>query len=328
AALVQMLVKGEADILALPIPTSTISANGLRAAGVVDAATKQSWAVKKNASQLAEALNQWFSPELLTKLDLTTEERIKKLREVKRTMQAVYLSPSRGIISVYDNLFKKASAETGWDWRLIAAQAYQESGFDPNARSWAGAQGLMQLMPATARSVGVDPSEVFQPEKNVAGASKYLVLLNKQFSDIQDARERIKFVLAAYNGGAGHIRDAMALARKYGKNPIYWHEVAPFVLALQKPEFYRDPVVRYGYLIGTETESYVRAILERYQSYGGHVMLERAAAMPFDRSSSSVSATNEPQQTPMVKNKYSSGTPILSPDDPEFNQMGNTAMSK
>ena len=80
AALVQMLVKGEADILALPIPTSTISANGLRAAGVVDAATKQSWAVKKNASQLAEALNQWFSPELLTKLDLTTEERIKKLR--------------------------------------------------------------------------------------------------------------------------------------------------------------------------------------------------------------------------------------------------------
>ena len=98
--------------------------------------------------------------------------RMKEVHQVKKRVQAVYLSKERGIISVYDHLFKAASATTGWDWKLIAAQSFQESGFDPNARSWAGAQGLMQLMPKTAAGLGLTPEEVHDPRRNVERCCK------------------------------------------------------------------------------------------------------------------------------------------------------------
>lgn len=314
-ALLRMLARAEADIVTLPVSPARLS-DALVGAGYQEAGERR-WVVKKSAQQLVQALNAWFSPELLTTLPLNIEQRIQKLREVKRTMKAVYLSPTRGIISIYDHLFKQASAATGWDWRLIAAQCYQESGFDPNARSYAGAQGLMQLMPATAASVGVESHEAYHPEKNVLGAARYIQTLTRNFADVQDARERIKYVLAAYNGGTGHVRDAMALTRKYGGNPQRWDDVAPYILALQRPEYYRDPVVRHGYMIGTETDNYVRTILARYQSYGGSIAQVKTAVMP------DAQTTSEPASTSAqpVRNKYSSGAPIYSPDDPEFNQM-------
>lgn len=314
-ALLRMLARAEADVVALPVAQTRLS-DALIGAGYHEEEDKR-WVVKKSAKQLVQALNEWFNPELLTTLTLSIEERMKKLREVKRQMKAVYLSPTRGIISVYDHLFKQASATTGWDWRLLAAQCYQESGFDPNARSYAGAQGLMQLMPSTAASVGVASGDITNPEKNILGAARYIQTLNRNFADVQDARERIKYVLAAYNGGLGHVRDAMVLTRKYGGNPQRWDEVAPYILALQRPEYYRDPVVKYGYMIGSETDNYVRSILARYQSYGGSIAMVKTATMPDAQATSpSVTTTSHP-----VRNKYSSGAPIYSPDDPEFNEM-------
>ena len=69
--------------------------------------------------------------------------------------------------------------------------------------------------------------------------------------------ERMSFTLAGYNGGPFHIRDAMALAKKNGKDPYRWADVSEFVLKLQQPEYYRDPVVKYGYMRGSETVDYV-----------------------------------------------------------------------
>ena len=111
----------------------------------------------------------------------------------------------------------------------------------------------------------------------------------------------------------------MALARKYGKNSQQWDEVAPYILGLQKPQFYRDPVVKRGYMIGSETAGYVQSILSRWRSYGGNVMLTGAPVLP--ESSTTSNTMPNSASAPTHKNKFSSGKRILSPDDPEFNQM-------
>lgn len=320
--LLSLLEKGEADIIALPISIAQLKAAGLRAAGVFNKVRQTSWAVRPSSGELAQALNDWFADGVEVNIRKIEANRTKMRRQVKRRAQAVYLSKARGIISIYDELFKQASATVGWDWRLIAAQCYQESAFDPNAQSWAGAQGLMQLMPATARELGVAPHEVNHPETNVMAGARYLRKLTSTFSDVRDANERIKFVLAAYNGGALHVRDAMALARKYGKNPYSWNDVSVYILGLQSPKYYRDPVVKYGYMIGSETASYVQSIFERWQGYGGNVAL---VGMPSSVSPPTAPSSSHPaenaQTAPVKRNKYSSGVRILSPDDPEFHQM-------
>jgi len=318
AELLQMLSDGNADLLALPVPCKLLKEKGLVAAGVHNSNEDTAWAVRSSAKELIASLNEWYTDNKQVDVMKTEMQRMKEVHQVKKRVQSVYLSKERGIISVYDHLFKSASATTGWDWKLIAAQSFQESGFDPNARSWAGAQGLMQLMPKTAASLGVPPDEVNDPRRNVEGAANLIRRLTGQLSDIRDGNERIKFVLASYNGGLGHVRDAMALARKYGKNPQLWDDVAPYILGLQKPQYYRDPVVRYGYMIGSETAGYVQSILARWRSYGGNVMLASSPVLPInsDESKSSHNST-----TSTYKNKYSSGKRILSPDDPEFNQM-------
>ena len=321
--LLDMVKRGEADIAALPIAEKRISAAGLQAAGVNDAKLHTSWAVRAHADELADALRTWFAPGTLAEAQAGEKQRLREVHEVRRHMQAVFLSRERGIISVYDPLFKQASATTGWDWKLIAAQCYQESGFDPNARSWAGARGLMQLMPRTATELGVPAEQVNDPQTNVGAAARLIRKLTAQLADVPDANERLKFVLASYNGGLGHVRDAMALARKYGRNAHRWDEVAPYILGLQTAQYYRDPVVKHGYMIGSETAGYVQAILKRWQGYGGHVLLSRSPVLPDEATKSaapSLPEVGKGSQAPR-KNKYSSGVRIMSPDDPEFNQM-------
>lgn len=319
ATILSMLEKGEADIIAFPLPLSQVKESDLQAAGVFDKSKQTSWAVRPSAEELIQSLNAWFADGVEVNVRKLEANRTKMRHQVHRRAQAVFLSRSRGIISIYDELFKQAAATVGWDWRLIAAQCYQESAFDPNAKSWAGAQGLMQLMPGTARELGVAPQDVNHPETNVMAGARYLRKLTSTFADVRDGNERIKFVLAAYNGGAFHVRDAMALARKYGKNPHSWNDVSAYILALQSPQYYRDPVVKYGYMIGSETAGYVKSILERWQGYGGNVAL---VGMPSPLSTPPPAKASQGTNSPPVKkNKYSSGLRIMSPDDPEFHQM-------
>ena len=170
-------------------------------------------------------------------------------------------------ISIYDDLIKKYSQDLNWDWRIIASQIYQESQFNQNAKSWAGAVGLMQLLPSTGEMFGV--SNLYNPETNIKAGFKFLVYLDSHWKDIvSDSLERIKFVLASYNIGLGHIEDAQRLSDKFGANPNIWfNNVEYYLLQKSKPKYYNDDVVRNGYSRGRETVTYVKEILDRYEHY-------------------------------------------------------------
>jgi membrane-bound lytic murein transglycosylase F len=172
-----------------------------------------------------------------------------------------------GRISEYDQLIRRYSKKTNWDWRLVASIIYQESRFDPHARSWSGAYGLMQLMPETATRFGADSAA--SPAESIRAGMEMLVYLDQRYSKIiDDSEQRIKFILAAYNLGVGHVDDAQRLAAKNGKNPNIWdNNVEVYMKQTTNPLIYRDPVVEFGYCRGDLALNYVNEILDRYQHY-------------------------------------------------------------
>ena len=306
--LINMLRKGEADIIAYPLSTDLLQKENLQPAGATDKSIKHSWAVRPEAHELAEALKDWYDENPEVNVYRQEQQRFQRRNQVKRTVRAPYVSREKGIISSYDIHFKQAAVTTGWDWRLIAAQCYQESGFDPAAVSWAGARGLMQIMPQTARGLGVSADQLYSPDINIHTAARFIKQISSHFNDIRSHEERIKFILAAYNGGTGHIRDAMALAKKYGRDATRWSEVAPYVKGLNEARYYRDPVVRYGYMIGNETYNYVEKVIERYRAYGGSILT--SDNMP----DTSVPHDKKPEHK---RNRFSSEHKILTPEEME-----------
>ena len=227
---------------------------------------RSAWAVRTNEPELAKAVDKWA--ENNTKSP-KYKEILKRYFELSKNYQIPdVLSIKKGQISVYDPLFKKYAKEQGWDWRLIAAQAYHESRFDTSVVSWAGAKGLMQIMPRTARSNGLADKDIQNPEKNIATAIKIMASLDRSFSTIEDPQERMKFILASYNSGIGHVLDAIALTKKYGKDPQKWDgNVAEYILLKSNPEYFNDEVCKFGYFRGRETYSYVNKVLKLYEYY-------------------------------------------------------------
>jgi len=153
----------------------------------------------------------------------------------------------------------------GIDWRLLASVAYQESTFVNGNESWAGAAGIMGLMPSTAASLGVSRQDIFDPELNIKAATFYLKRLIQAFSSVENPDERIKLALAAYNGGIGHVYDGQALARKYGSDPQVWDDSVEKYLSLKRFEkYYKDPVCNSGYFRSDETLRYVDEVMRRW----------------------------------------------------------------
>ena len=154
------------------------------------------------------------------------------------------------------------------DWRLLAAQGYHESHFDSTQVSWAGARGIMQIMPRTARAYNLTPNRITNPEANISTATKIIRDLDKSLSrKVADKEERRKFVIAAYNSGLAHVLDAIALAEKYGKNPAVWYgNVEAALLMKANPEYYTDPVCRAGYFRGRQTVTYVKEVMAFYDN--------------------------------------------------------------
>lgn len=267
AELIRKVTDGSADLIACTINSSADSAKLLRFCGVrIDKRGK--WAVNKKNTALADSLDSWFRPSMIEEIENEQKRHITAGR-MRCKPQPKILDRRNGIISKYDNLFMRYAKIANVDWHLLAAQCYQESCFDPNARSWMGACGLMQIMPGTARDLNLRQEKIFNPNENVKAAATYLAQLQNKFKDIPSDKERIKFVLASYNGGYLHIRDAMALAEKNGKNKHIWSEVSRYVLLLAHPRYYNDSVVKYGYMRGSETEDYVRSIMTRWSQYRG-----------------------------------------------------------
>ena len=287
--LIQKILNGEGDFIACDISIADSLSSQIDYVGATEITTfmdsisrqrkdpslrpkaNAAWAVRKDSPLLSASLSQWMKAHQGDFFDYTTI-RVKssngRTYTTRRKVSAPILNAARGQISVYDDLFKKYAIQCGWDWRLVAAQAYQESAFDPQAVSHMGAMGLMQLMPATARDVGVSSSEVFNPTSNVRGAVKLINQLNTHYAFISNTDERINFILAAYNAGSGHVDDARALAKKYGKNPNVWlGNVDVFVLKMSDSQYYNQPEVRHGYFRGSETYDYVNSIRARWSEY-------------------------------------------------------------
>jgi membrane-bound lytic murein transglycosylase F len=265
AELVSRLKDGDGDIAAFQLPKSI---KGVQFCGVGIDSLKTQWAVQSDNRELADTLNHWFKPAMIAQVR-AEESFLLSTKSITRHVYSPMLSRANGIISKYDKYFQMYAPLARWDWRLMAAQCYQESTFDPRAHSWAGACGLMQIMPSTAAYLGLPSSMMYDPESNIAASAKYTQQLTAKFRDIPDSYERCFFVLACYNGGYNHVRDAMALARKYNKNPYRWGDVSEFVLKLRQPQYYNDPIVRHGYMRGDETVDYVARIRDRWAQYRG-----------------------------------------------------------
>lgn len=222
------------------------------------------WAVKPSDKWLADSIDAYFGDD--NRRPAISAEYRRYYELGKALPQTMTYDLSSGKISPYDDIFRQCATEIGWDWRLLAAQGFVESRFDNSLVSWAGARGIMQIMPCTARAHGVAPESLTDPGVSVRTAVKVIKATDDYMKKyVSDPEERRLFVLAAYNSGIAHIADAIALARKYGLNPEKWYgNVEKALLMKGNPEYYNDPVVKYGYFRGRQTTVYVRHVTDFY----------------------------------------------------------------
>ena len=173
-------------------------------------------------------------------------------------------------LSPYDNAIQELAATYDFDWRILVAQAYQESGFKPERTSSAGAKGLMQVMPRTAAQLGIDAGALHDPDIGLNAGVSYLAWCRERFAQTLPLSQRTWFALAAYNAGAGHVRDARKLAGEMGLNRDLWFDnVELAMLKLSLPEYARRAA--HGYVRGQEPVNYVRQIRQRYRAYVDHL---------------------------------------------------------
>lgn len=225
-----------------------------------------SWGVRKESVELLKSINEWREILKISKKHRQIYSKYFKNKNSVNIQKSDFYSSSTGTISVFDASIKKHSKKIGWDWKLLASLIYQESKFEIGLKSWAGAFGLMQIMPTTAEYFGID--SMATPDQNIEAGVKFIKWTERYFKEIEDENERLKFLVAAYNVGPGHVLDARRLAEKYGKDKNIWEgNVAEYMLKKAKPKYYLDPVVKNGYCRGRETYDYVNEVMERYEHY-------------------------------------------------------------
>jgi membrane-bound lytic murein transglycosylase F len=225
------------------------------------------WAVSPKSPELLVAVNSWLE-EMKDEVDyyVIYNKYFKNRRNFRQRIQSDFYSLINNSISRYDELIKNYADAIDWDWRLIASLIYQESGFDPQASSWAGAGGLMQIMPSVAEELGVENRS--DPEQSIRGGTKFLGSLWNNFEAVEDSVQRIKFTLASYNCGYYHVLDAQKLAEMNNLDKYRWDDnVAEMILELSYPENYNKPGIKYGFVRGIEPYTYVEQIFERYDHY-------------------------------------------------------------
>ncbi len=225
------------------------------------------WAVSPHSPELLAEVNDWLA-EMKDEVDyyVIYNKYFKNRRNFRQRIQSDFYSLTNNSISQYDELIKENAENIGWDWRLVASQIYQESRFDPNASSWAGAGGLMQIMPATAEELGVENR--MNPEQSIRGGTQFVKRLWDSFEEIEDSVQRIKFTLASYNCGYYHVLDARTLAEMNNLDPDRWDDnVEKMILELSYPDNYNKEGIKYGYVRGIEPYTYVEQIFERYDHY-------------------------------------------------------------
>ncbi len=228
------------------------------------------WATRRNSPLLLAALNNWM-------VDVKKEGTFQVIynryfnspRTALQHMNSDYSSLKGTKLSPYDDELKEGAKLIGWDWRLLASLTYQESNFKPDLVSWAGAIGLMQVMPVTGKHFGA--VDLYNPKQNIKAGVRFIKFLDTQWEKtIKDKNERLKFVLASYNVGLSHVLDARNLAKKYNKSPEKWEDVEYFLLQKSDPKYYRDEVAVAGYCRCEGPVLYVKEVLNRFEEYKLH----------------------------------------------------------
>ncbi len=220
------------------------------------------WLLRKNNPKLLQALNKFIKKEYKGLFyNITFNKFFKNSRKLFDADKRI-LNDNK--ISQYDALIKKIAKQYHFDWRLIAAQVNKESQFNPKAKSWAGARGLLQVMPRTAKEMGI--KNMHSPENGLRAGVKYMAWLRKQLPDDISPDVKVWFTLAAYNAGLSHLKDARILAKQLGLNPNRWFgNVEKAFLLLSKPRYHKK--ARYGYVRGIEPVTYIKQIQVLYHLY-------------------------------------------------------------
>ena len=229
---------------------------------------KSSWGVAPRNAWLADSIDRWFASAAPVELNSLLFKRYFEIsKSDPYSLHSFTKNFSKGYISDYDDLFRRHASTIDWDWRLLASMGYRESHFDTTVVSWAGARGLMQIMPKTARAYGLTDDLITSPDASISTAVKILQTLDRNFREaVPDSAERIKFILAAYNSGPAHIIDAISIAKATGKNPTLWDgNVSEALKMKSQPEIYNNTeICRFGYFKGGYTTAYVKGVLALY----------------------------------------------------------------
>lgn len=258
--------------------SASLFINGLKAGPLISEGDEIAWAVRSNAYELLEKMNAFVRPHFRVSEVDNEPRRSSFLNILKRryfdnrplaynVRNYAFTTGYEGVLSPYDSLVRPLADSAGIDWKLVVSVMAQESRFDPYAQSWAGAIGLMQIIP---RFSEVEfEYDLYDPEINVREGLRYLRKHLNHYA-YMDSTNQVAFALAAYNVGMGHMADARRLTIDRNRDPNNWSHVSESLLMLMNPQHYRN--ARFGYARGIETVNYVRQIMNRYQMYNTLMM--------------------------------------------------------
>lgn len=236
----------------------------------VSAPIKYGWAVAQGNQSVKEQLDDFFLESERKAYYMQLKNQNSHLEMYVRNEASKFTVPQAkdGSISAFDHLFKRYAEQLPWNWTLLASIAFQESRFRSDVIGWSGARGLMGIMPLTGRSYGYTKEQLLLPDISVEASVKCLLDTQKMFRRLKDPRQQLYFTLAGYNAGVGHVQDAMRLAKKHNAPDSVWYGgVREYILLKSNPDYYNDPVVKYGYLRGRETVKYVDEVVAREELY-------------------------------------------------------------
>lgn len=220
------------------------------------------WALPIEADELQSRIEDWFDDfKAGDRLDALNEKYYGYIELFDYVDNKKFNRRIRSRLPKYKNLFKKVAGKYDLDWTLLAAQAYQESHWNPRARSPTGVRGMMMLTLTTARALNVKSR--LDPRQSIEGGARYLSRLRKRIPQSVSEPDRTWFALAAYNVGMGHIHDARTLAKRLNRDPDSWRDLTEVLPLLSSKKHYRT--LKYGYARGREPVSYVRHIRD-YQN--------------------------------------------------------------
>ncbi len=230
------------------------------------------WYVRENSPDLKAALNRYLRANIWRDNDgqsrrsqtygIIYDRYFENPLTIRGFRQEAYRPDKSGALSIYDDLIRTRAEAAGFDWRLIAALIYQESRFYPNARSRADARGLMQVLPQFA---GVQRDSLYDPSANLTAGLRLLKTTWRSYAYL-DSLDRLRFTLAEFHAGHGHLTDARRIAIEMGRNPNRWEGALAVTLPrlMERKHFSQT---RHGYYGGGKTVDYVEEILNRYRIY-------------------------------------------------------------